>query len=67
MSKCIIEGCEKSGGLYVTHEGFKTGPYCSQHRFELQCHIDKRKRQMITSEWNTWVSEFQFEITQKED
>jgi len=59
---CIIEGCNNpNNGHYVTHRGFKTGPYCIQHKVELECPIDKRKRMMIESNWNTWVSEFQFD------
>lgn len=55
--ECII--CGKSGGLYVTCGPFKTGPYCSDHRWELSVYVGEKKRRMAESKFNDWVDEFQ--------
>jgi len=55
--ECII--CGKSGGCYLTYGPYKTGPYCTTHRWELGAYIDRKKRRMLESKFNSWVDEFQ--------
>ena len=55
--ECII--CGKSGGYYLTCGPFKTGPYCSQHRWELGGYIVQQKEQMAADKFNDWVNKFQ--------
>jgi len=54
---CII--CGESGRLYLTCGPYKTGPYCSQHRWGLGSYIDTQKRLLVESRFNHWVDEFQ--------
>ena len=54
--ECII--CGRSGGFYLCSGPFRTGPYCSQHRWELGVYVTKRNRQLCEDRFNRWVDEF---------
>jgi hypothetical protein len=56
---CII--CGESGGFYINQAPFKTGPYCSQHRWELNAFLLRKRDRMLESKFNEWVDEFQRE------
>lgn len=57
IGPCLI--CGELADLYVSCGPFKTGPYCSTHRWQLQVHIERRKTMLIESKFIDWVDEFQ--------
>lgn len=62
--RCIV--CNKSGGLYLTCGPYKTGPYCSQHRWELGEYIKAKQQEMIVQKFNHLVNQWQLQKKERE-